>query len=137
MKSSLQIFSTREISGIAVALLLGAAFLTACDFTTDNPGPTPDDELSQEISVPSVVAGMERATAEALNYIAYEGGGVSHEINAAGSIDNFGISTSERRGDVNPSGGDFTWELGHRARFTAEDGTERMRGRAWRRVLVE
>jgi len=127
MNIPLQMLSARQIGGAAVALLLGAVALTGCDFTADNPGPTPDDELSQEISLPSVVAGMERATGEAMNYIAYEGGAVSHEINAAGSIGNFGISTSERRGDVNPSGGDFTWELGHRARFTAEDGVERMR----------
>jgi hypothetical protein len=127
MDFSLQTLPTRRIGGAAVALLLGAAVLTSCDFTVENPGPTPDSELSQEISLPSVVAGMERATAEALNYIAYEGGAVSHEINAAGSIGNFGISTAERRGNVNPSGGDLTWELGQRARFTAEDGVERMR----------
>jgi hypothetical protein len=101
--------------------------VAACDFSVDNPGPTPDNQLSEEIALPSVVAGMERATAEALNFIAYEGGAVSLEINAAGSIGNFGISTAERRGNLNPSESDLTWELGHRARFTAEDGVERMR----------
>jgi len=111
----------------ALTLLVGGVLVGACDFSVDNPGPTPDDQLSEEISLPSVVAGMERATAEALNFIAYESGAVSLEINAAGSIGNFGISTAERRGNLNPSESDFTWELGHRARFTAEDGVERMR----------
>lgn len=114
-------------TSLLVVLLVSMLALASCDFTVDNPGPTPDNELNQEIAVPSVVAGMERAFAEALNYIAYEGGAVSLEINAAGSIGNFGISTAERRGDLNPSEGDFTWELGHRARFTAEDGVARMR----------
>jgi len=119
--------SSARTGAVALGLLLGSALLGGCDFSVQNPGPTPDDRLSEEISLPSVVAGMERATAEALNYIAYEGGAVSLEINAAGSIGNFGISTAERRGNLNPSEGDFTWELGHRARFTAEDGIERMR----------
>lgn len=115
-------------AGVAfAALILSALTLAACDLTVENPGPTPDNELNQEIAVPSVVAGMERAMAEALNYIAYEGGAVSLEINAAGSIGNFGISTAERRGDLNPSESNLTWELGHRARFTAEDGVRRIR----------
>lgn len=115
-------------TGVAfAALILSALTLAACDLTVENPGPTPDNQLNQEIAVPSVVAGMERAMAEALNYIAYEGGAVSLEINAAGSIDNFGISTAERRGDLNPGESNGTWELGHRARFTAEDGVRRIR----------
>jgi len=115
-------------TGVAfAALILSALTLAACDLTVENPGPTPDNQLNQEIAVPSVVAGMERAMAEALNYIAYEGGAVSLEINAAGSIGNFGISTAERRGDLNPSESNLTWELGHRARFTAEDGVRRIR----------
>jgi tetratricopeptide (TPR) repeat protein len=108
-------------------LVISAFALAACDLTVDNPGPTPDSELSQEIAIPSVVAGMERAMAEGLNYIAYEGAAVSLEINAAGSIGNFGISTAERRGNLNPNESNLTWELGHQARFTAEDGVARMR----------
>jgi len=119
--------SSTRTGVFALTLLLGGLFIGACDFSVDNPGPTPDNQLSEEIALPSVVAGMERATAEALNFIAYEGGAVSLEINAAGSIGNFGISTAERRGNLNPSESDLTWELGHRARFTAEDGVERMR----------
>jgi hypothetical protein len=127
MTLSSSLLASTRTGIIALTLLLGGLLISACDFSVDNPGPTPDDQLSEEISLPSVVAGMERATAEALNYIAYEGGAVSLEINAAGSIGNFGISTAERRGDLNPSEGDFTWELGQRARVTAEDGVERMR----------
>jgi len=108
-------------------LLIGLTFFSACDFTADNPGATPDDQLNQEVAVPSIVAGMERAFAEAMNYIAYEGGAVSLEINAAGSIAQFGISTAERQGDLLPTEGSPTWDLGHTARFTAEDGAERMR----------
>jgi hypothetical protein len=120
------LLSSTHTGALLLTLLLGGALFGACDFSVQNPGPTPDDQLSEDVSLPSVIAGMERATAEALNFIAYEGGAVSLEINAAGSIDNFGISTAERRGDLNPGEGDFTWELGQRARFTAEDGVERM-----------
>jgi len=119
---------TRRRLGRALpTLLIVCLVLSSCDFTVQNPGPTPDKELNQEVAAPSVVAGMERAFAEAMNYIAYEGGAVSLEINAAGSIGQFGITAAERRGDLTPDEGDFTWELGQRARFTAEDGVERMR----------
>ena len=127
MTHSYSLLAPTRTGVFVLTLLLGGLLISACDFSVDNPGPTPDDQLSEEVSLPSVVAGMERATAEALNYIAYEGGAVSLEINAAGSIGNFGISTAERRGNLNPSESDFTWELGQRARFTAEDGVERMR----------
>lgn len=127
MTPSSSLLASTRTGVFALTLLLGGLLISACDFSVDNPGPTPDEQLSEEISLPSIVAGMERATAEALNYIAYEGGAVSLEINAGGSIGNFGISTAERRGNLNPSESDFTWELGQRARFTAEDGVERMR----------
>lgn len=120
--------TARNRPGLALPFLFAAClFLFSCDFSVQNPGPTPDTELNQEVALPSVVAGAERAFAEAMNYIAYEGGAVSVEINAAGSIGQFGITAAERRGDLTPDEGDFTWELGHRARFTAEDGVERMR----------
>jgi hypothetical protein len=108
-------------------LILTLFFFLSCDYTVDNPGPTPDSRLNQEIALPSVVAGMERAAAEALNWIAYTGGAVSLEINAAGSIGAFGVSTAERRGNLLAGEAGTHWQYSQRARFTAENGIERMR----------
>ena len=103
--------------------------LAACDFTVENPGPVRDELLSDSTAFPAVVEGMERALAEALNWIAYTGGAVSQEISPAGSIGNFGITPAQKTGRLNGNDNDTHWNNAQEARWVAESGIERMRER--------
>jgi starch-binding outer membrane protein, SusD/RagB family len=113
---------SRRLLVVPLLVLLGA-----CDFSVANPGPVRDDLLDLPGSRAAIVNGTERALAEALGYLAYTGGAVSREINAAGSLNICGVTLTQREGRLVSDEIDSHWNLSQRARWMAEDGTRRLR----------
>jgi starch-binding outer membrane protein, SusD/RagB family len=115
-----------------VAILVAAiGVASGCDLTVTNAGPVQDQFLDQRSAHAGIVNGAAREFAEALNFLSLTTGGVTREINAAGNVCNFGITSLQVRGIL----GDDEWEescspiwtSSHRARWAAEDGLRRFR----------
>lgn len=101
--------------------------LTACSFDVTNPGPVQDQFLDSAAARPAIINGAGRDLSNALNWIAYTGGAVSREIFPAGSTGSFGITPLQQVGRLVPEESDAYWELGQRARWEAESGTDRFK----------
>jgi hypothetical protein len=107
---------------IAVA---GAITLGACNFDVVNPGPILDDSLNNLTGHASVVNGLNRNLADALDQIAYWVGALSFEITPAGSTGSYGITSNVQEGTLDPDDGNGDWNRAQRARWTAEDAIRR------------
>jgi hypothetical protein len=117
----------RAARRLALAPLASLALLAAgCDFRVTNPGPVQDELLNLPSTAAAIVNGSDRALAEALNWVAYTGGAITREINAAGSLNLCGISLAQREGRLLPDEVDTQWSFAQRARFVAESGVARL-----------
>jgi hypothetical protein len=108
------------------ALAVASAF-SACSFDVTNPGPVQDQFLDSAAARPAIVNGAGRDLSSALNWIAYTGGAASREIFPAGSTGSFGITPLEQVGRLVPEESDTFWESAQRARWEAENGTDRFK----------
>lgn len=113
-----------NIRRLALAPLLALA--AGCDFKVTNPGPVQDELLNLPSTAPAIVNGSDRALAEALNWVAYTGGAITREINAAGSLNLCGVSLAQREGRLLADEVDAQWSFAQRARFVAEAGVQRL-----------
>jgi hypothetical protein len=113
---------TSRTLGVAAALVLAA-----CDFHVTNPGPVQDDFLDNGAAFPAIVNGAGRNLSDALNYISYTGAAVARELNPAGSTGSFGISVQQQNGKLNDDEVNDHWVRAQQARWTAEQGLERLR----------
>lgn len=114
------------VRGLLAALAMTTAF-SACSFDVTNPGPVQDQFLDSTAARPAIVNGAGRDLSSALNWIAYTSGAASREIFPAGSTGSFGITPLEQVGRLVPEESDAFWELGQRARWEAESGTDRFK----------
>jgi starch-binding outer membrane protein, SusD/RagB family len=116
----------RLFGGVAV---LGLATAVACDTTVTNPGPVQEDFLNDPDAQPAVVAGMGRALAQGMNWVAYTTAAVAREIHPAGSTGSFGITVLWQSGRLERDDNflDTHWQQAQRARWYAEDGIRRMK----------
>src|SRR5689334_16466936 len=124
---------TTTISGTTVRAvpcltsLVLAALLSACQLDVTNPGPIQADALNDPKAIPGVVNGAGRDLAEALNWVAYTGAAVAREIFPAGSTGSFGITPRQQNGKLTDDDGNDWWNQAQRARWTAEQGVERIK----------
>jgi hypothetical protein len=119
--------SVRRLSGIVLAATIG---VTGCDLTVSNPGPVEDTFLDVEAAHNAVVYGAMRAFNSALagdgGNLAMCGAVISREWFPAGQTGSFACSVQEFRNQLGPAeGGPFN--RAHLARWTAEQGAERIR----------
>ena len=107
-----------------VAALLG---LAACDLKVTNPGPVQAANLDVPAALNAVANGAGRDLAEALNWVSYTGAPVARELNPAGSTGSFGITVRQQIGVLAEDDGDDWWNQSQRARWTAENGVQRIK----------
>lgn len=107
-----------------LVMLLAGVALPACDTSVTNPGPVQREFLDSPEAQPAMVAGMGRAVAEALNWLAYTGGAVAREFHPSGSTGSFGITIQWQRGELGATDDalDTHWEQAQQARWYAEEG---------------
>lgn len=98
--------------------------VSSCDFDVTNPGPVQEEFLVEPAAQPALVAGMGRAVAESLNWLAYTGAAVSREIHPSGSTGSFGISQEWQRGMLAPDEVGTHWNNAQRARWLSESGIQ-------------
>ncbi|AHG91765.1 RagB/SusD domain-containing protein [Gemmatirosa kalamazoonensis] len=113
---------TTRLLATAAALLV-----VACDFHVTNPGPVQDDFLDLSAAYPAIVNGAGRNLSDALNWISYTGAAVARELNPAGSTGSFGISVQQQNGKLMDDEVNTHWGNAQQARWTAEQGLERLR----------
>lgn len=109
-----------------VGALVGLAFF-GCDTSVTNPGPIQDDFLDDPTAQGALVNGMQRALAEAINFINEPSAAIAREVHPSGSTGTFGITIKQQRGELvfdDQSGG--PWTRAYRARFLANDGIRRI-----------
>jgi len=108
-------------SVLAVGLLIAG-----CDnfFGVDNPGTIREDDLNTPQAMNAIVTGMSSDLSAELDEIAFVGARLSDEMSATGS---YFITGRARRGIIEDDDVDTYWEGIQRARFSAEDGIDRMR----------
>src|SRR5512145_3109176 len=117
--------TTLRLFGTACVLLAAAV---SCDTKVTNPGPVPDDFLSDRNSASAMVNGAGRALASGINWISYTGAAVTREIHPAGSTGSFGITNRWQSGELAEDDGDLDthWEEAQRARWMAEETIRRL-----------
>lgn len=103
------------------------ALVAACDTKVSNPGRVEDGQLSNPAAVTAIVNGAGRDLSDGLNWLSYTGAAVAVEINPAGSTGSFGISVQQQNGKLLDDDIDTHWATSQRARWTAEQGTARIR----------
>jgi len=110
------------VSGLLLAAL---TFIAGCDvFEVDNPGTIQDDDLNIPEAMDALVTGMSADFSAEFDEIGFIGARLSDEMAASGS---YFLTTRARRGVIEPEDTDGFWEGMQRARFSAEEGIERMR----------
>ncbi|MES3034703.1 MAG: RagB/SusD family nutrient uptake outer membrane protein [Gemmatimonadota bacterium] len=101
--------------------------VAGCDLKVTNPGPVQASFLDNAAALTAVANGAGRDLGEALNWTAYTGGAVTKEILPSGSTAAFGISVRQQLGVLAADDGGDWWNQAQRARWTAENGVERIR----------
>jgi starch-binding outer membrane protein, SusD/RagB family len=117
---SLRIGMDRMTAVLALACITGA-----CNFLdVSNPGPIADENLNTPEAVPGIVAGMSGDLSDALDDLIFDNSIMADELVHGGSYTPEGLFYRGiiRDEDVNGLWGDM-----HTARWTAEQGIERMR----------
>lgn len=109
----------RPAALLAVALLLGA-----CDLKVSNPGPIEDAALNTPSAMRPLVVGMGADLSAVLDDLAYFMGIASGDITHTGA---FEAEQFMQLGEIRPEHVNGLWAGMHRARWTAENGIERMK----------
>ena len=112
---------------VRTARVAGLALIAACDLKVTNPGPVQAAFLDNAAALTAVANGAGRDLAEALNFTAYTGAAVTKEVLPSGSTAAFGISVRQQLGVLAADDGDDWWNQAQRARWTAENGVERIK----------
>ncbi len=119
---------SRGRPGNALGGLFLMLALAGCDTDVTNPGPIQDAFLNDASAQGALVAGMERAFGDALNWVAYTSAAVAREVHPSGSTGSFGITIKQQRGELLPEETSAYWNRAHRARFLTSDGIARIEG---------
>lgn len=121
--------TVRPASALAGLCWLCAA-LVACELVeVTNPGPIADEDLNKPEAVPGIVTGMSSDLSDALDDLIFDTSIMADELAHGGSYTPEGLFY---RGIIRPDEVNGLWAAMHTARWTAENGIERMR-----RVLGE
>ena len=117
----------KQRQSLIVALALLAAM--GCGGRITDPGPVDDSVLDQSLAHAALVNGMAKTLSRALGYIAFTGAAASREVVAAGSSALFGITLKQRQGLLDPASAEANdhWQFAQQARWTSENGVQRMR----------
>ena len=111
----------RSWSWVATGFLtIGVLALSSCNTDVTNPGPVQGEFLADKDAQGAMVSGIERALADALNWIAYTGGSVAREIHPSGSTGSFGITAATQNGELRFNEVGTHWSNSQRARGMAE-----------------
>jgi len=108
-------------------VLAAGLFIAGCGdsfFGVDNPGQIQEADLNSEEALEAIVTGMSSDLAAELDEITFVGARLSDEMSSTGS---YFITGRARRGIIEDDDVNTYWEGIQRARFSAEDGIERMR----------
>lgn len=106
------------VAAAAIILALGG-----CDLEVTNPGPIDDSALNSPDALAPLVVGMGADLSAVLDDIAYFLGIASGDITHTGA---FQEEAFMQLGQIRPQDVNGLWAGMHRARWTAEDGIERM-----------
>jgi hypothetical protein len=112
---------------VRTAPVAALAVAAACDLKVTNPGPVQASFLDTPAALTGVVNGAGRDLAESVNWVAYTGAAVTREVLPSGSTAAFGISVRQQLGVLAVDDGSDWWNQAQRARWTAENATERVR----------
>ena len=112
-----------SIKTVTVLFLCGLV-MVSCDLTVTNPGPTDDAALDNVGAHEALVNGMSYSFARALGDLAYIGSEPSQEITGSGRV--HPVKLPLNPGQLVDNEVNRQWALSHEARWTAEDGVERL-----------
>ena len=112
---------------VRTARVATLALLSACDLKVTNPGPVQATFLDNAAALTAVANGAGRDLSEALNFTAYTSAAVTKEVLPSGSTAAFGISVRQQLGVLAADDGGDWWNQAQRARWTAENGVERIK----------
>lgn len=122
--------SARRVLTAAMTLCVSAT-ISGCDLSVTSAGPIRDEFLNNKTAHAAMVTGAERELSVALGFHALTIGGVTREINPAGNVCSFGITALQTQGILGSEDWEEycseTWTTPHRARWTAEEATRRIR----------
>lgn len=124
--------SLRSLLLPLAGVLVAGALVAGCGdsfFGVDNPGQIQEQDLNSAQAMQAIVTGMSSDLSAELDQIAFLGARYSDEMAATGS---YFLTGRARRGVLEDDDVSTYWEGIQRARFSAENGVERMR-----RVLGE
>ena len=124
--------SLRSLLLPLAGVLVAGALVAGCGdsfFGVDNPGQIQEQDLNSPQAMQAIVTGMSSDLSAELDQIAFLGARYSDEMAATGS---YFLTGRARRGVLEDDDVSTYWEGIQRARFSAENGVERMR-----RVLGE
>jgi hypothetical protein len=110
---------------MSLGLLVGVG---SCNTDVVNPGPIDASFLNDSDSQAAITNGAGRALADFQNWIGYTSAAIAREVHPSGSTGSFGITPEQQRGELNDDEVNTQWSNGHRARFLAADGIERILG---------
>lgn len=110
-----------------LALCLACLGLGACDFEVTNPGPVEDRFLDDPGARAAIVGGAARSMSTALHYVGLHGAIVTRELFPTGQTGQFGIEPQNAVGFLTSEEQGAPWANSHQARWTAEQGVERLR----------
>lgn len=105
-------------------LVLSILVMIGCDFTVTNPGPTDDEALDNIGAHEALVNGMSYSFARALGDLAYIGSEPSQELTGSGRV--HPVKLPLNPGQLVDNEVNRQWALAHEARWTAENGVERL-----------
>jgi hypothetical protein len=112
----------RDAIRVCAATLL--ALCAACDMTVTNPGPIQDSQLNTPAAVPALVNGMSGDLSFALGSYLDREALASGELTQAG---NFAAENQFYQGIIRPEDVNTDWANMQSARWSAENGLERMK----------
>ena len=112
-----------SLKTVTVLFLCGLV-MASCDLTVTNPGPTDDAALDNVGAHEALVNGMSYSFARALGDLAYIGSEPSQEITGSGRV--HPVKLPLNPGQLVDNEVNRQWALSHEARWTAEDGVERL-----------
>src|SRR5438874_8375720 len=105
-------------------VVLGA--LAGCNLSVDNPDRVQDPLLNDPGAHAAVVAGASLALSEAINWVAFFGGGAAKEVTQGGRIQPVKLPLDPGQLSVQEIP-DVAWDSAQQARWVAEDAVRRFR----------